>query len=1260
MPVPRLLRRLRWPILTLLALVATLFAFHRPLVFELTRRLLVRTAADQQLRLTYELGGSIFTTLRVTNVVADPDPDSPIRKLTIGEIGLQYSLLGWVKDGYPGLLKSIRLTNFDLEIDQSKFTPRPQKRRNPKTSNPQNLETLKFPLLFPERVEITNFSFISRSANGDFTFTGFTLLLLPDRPGTLRVGRFQAPGSPTFENLEGRTTFTDRNLILTDLAVGPGITINRFNFDASHLAESRLGLAADVSGFGGTAHLDIAIHDIYETNHSSLRLKITGIELDRVGTFLNLVPAPTGTIADLTLNYEGELFRPLTWTGEGRAEFTDLQLDQPRVDHLLAVFTLADGRARIDLRDLRRDVNTLTGQLVSNLPATIANLPPDNYAGTITLDAPDLSTLVPGVAPLALGTITGSGRLDYNAPNLSANLKVEARRLDFQDLRLANADLAVTFSKKLPPPGASEPITTNLTTRLGGRAATITYQNYEADEAIIELSSAEKSVALEKLELNYQGNFVRLVGSYEVPTDPTRVNLDLLDLKLEIDAPRLEDFVRDTRGTVLSGSLKVDADIHRENQAFQGGLHVTATNLSARGYTIPAITIDAPIADNVANVRTFEINLGPANAITASGTADLTAPYAYRGQLTIDLADLTALVPPERNPINLGGQLALTWSGSGEVENTNHSGEFALTLTDARTDQIADFDATAVGTYTPTELTIPTLTADLRGQRILTGHVTLPLDLNNNDQPIPRDRPLDLAVSTPELTVTQLAAIANQPAPPLLGAAQLNLTAKGTLTTLVADLHLTATDLQPEQLTRIEPAQLDLRLSVAEGDARLAATFQQRRLEPVTINGSFPFIPGEPLDPDTPINLRIGVPGIDLALIPTFAPAISFVEGNASARIEVGGTLQKPVPTGAATLQIKRLALAADELPEVTNVDARLDLSREKIAIRNFTGNVSGGQITLTGFADLTDPESPQLDFTFDGQSLLLARSPDLLARANANLTLTGPPDSAKLSGHLGLIDSRLFKQIVVLPFGQPGKRKAPQAPSADPPRLSFPNPPIRDWQFDVTIGTDSPFLIRGNLANGRATADLRLTGTGLAPRLEGSANVEDLILTLPFSTLDIANGSVYFNPADPLDPVLNLRGRSEIRDYVITVLISGTANDPEVTFTSNPPLPPEDIVALLSTGATAKELTGGTDVIAGRAALLLLQQLYQRFFPAKPGETDSFRDKFDLEVGAIDPKTGKQSLSARYRLTPAFHLIGDLDVNGDFRGRLRYVLRLK
>jgi hypothetical protein len=55
--------------------------------------------------------------------------------------------------------------------------------------------------------------------------------------------------------------------------------------------------------------------------------------------------------------------------------------------------------------------------------------------------------------------------------------------------------------------------------------------------------------------------------------------------------------------------------------------------------------------------------------------------------------------------------------------------------------------------------------------------------------------------------------------------------------------------------------------------------------------------------------------------------------------------------------------------------------------------------------------------------------------------------------------------------------------------------------------------LIRGNLATGEATTDLKLTGTGLSRVCKGVVHMEDVEATLPFSRLDVSRGSLTFNP---------------------------------------------------------------------------------------------------------------------------------------------------
>ncbi|HMJ06719.1 MAG TPA: translocation/assembly module TamB domain-containing protein, partial [Chthoniobacterales bacterium] len=208
---------------------------------------------------------------------------------------------------------------------------------------------------------------------------------------------------------------------------------------------------------------------------------------------------------------------------------------------------------------------------------------------------------------------------------------------------------------------------------------------------------------------------------------------------------------------------------------------------------------------------------------------------------------------------------------------------------------------------------------------------------------------------------------------------------------------------------------------------------------------------------------------------------------------------------------------------------------------------------------------------------------------------------------------------------------------------------------------TKDPFLIRGNLANGGALVDMRLTGTGLKPEINGSVRLQNVEATLPFSRLEINQGFIYFNPEDPFNPGLDLQGTSLIRDYTVRVYVYGTANSPEAVFTSEPPLPQEEIISLLATGTTREELASGGNVLAGRALMLLGQQLYQKVFKkGKSTKSNSVFDKLQVDVGGVDPRTGQQTATARYRATDQVQLIGEIGVQGDFRGTVKYLIRFR
>jgi autotransporter translocation and assembly factor TamB len=172
---------------------------------------------------------------------------------------------------------------------------------------------------------------------------------------------------------------------------------------------------------------------------------------------------------------------------------------------------------------------------------------------------------------------------------------------------------------------------------------------------------------------------------------------------------------------------------------------------------------------------------------------------------------------------------------------------------------------------------------------------------------------------------------------------------------------------------------------------------------------------------------------------------------------------------------------------------------------------------------------------------------------------------------------------------------------------------------------------------------------------------MENVEATLPFSRLEVSSGFLYFDPSDSFNPRIDLHGTSVIRDYTVRVYVYGTLLAPEAIFTSEPPLPQEEIISLIATGVTRAELSGSTNVLAGRAAILLVQQLYRKIFKkGEPTQSNTAFNRLDLDVGTVDPRTGQQQVSARFRINDQFVIVGDVGVGGNYRGMLKYLIRFR
>ena len=879
---------------------------------------------------------------------------------------------------------------------------------------------------------------------------------------------------------------------------------------------------------------------------------------------------------------------------------------------------------------------------------------------------------------------------------LSTQSVLDSSSLAFSGIELTETHLRLDLSKDLQQQ-AEAPLFKDLISRIEGEIKTVRLQDYVVESVNIALSSSDANVHLERLTLARGANHASLQANYILPADLKSWDREPLEFDVNVDAPDLSAFVVPDSGVTLKGTLKIAGKGSATDGAYDGSFVIEGRGIESMGMTVRSIDARLDAAQNQARLSQLEVVFNEKNVIRGEGTMRVTDPFDYNGSLDVQLADLSIFQPlleQEALAPALGGALNITWKGTGDLRAPQHTGDVAIDLTRGKFGDLQDLAAHAKGSYSPQFVNVPGLTVSARGlgeallslfwkdnrlsifdisvrQEKLTlvqGSAELPLHLaevQHPDRLIPNDEPLKLALQTRELDLRRLFTQLGQKKPPVTGIVNLDVNAGGTLDELTAKATLRATRIQSPDASQLDPATISLDLDFQNDRLSLNGSVQQRLIQPLRISGNLPFDivafrNNQRIDPQTPLELQVIMPSSSLAFLSTLVPAIRQSPGTAAIDVSVRGTIAQPALSGAITANLSALRFTDPSLPPIADAALQVDFTRDRVNIARCTGRIGGGSFAVTGGIGVQPLDNPTLTLRLTTQNALILQNDDLSVRVNSDIRVEGPLNAASVTGNVFVTRSAFFRNIDILPIGLPG-RPAPQPP-AEPVFVSFPNPPLRDWKFDISIRTQDAFLVQSNLANGRITIDLKLGGTGLRPWMDGTIYIEQLLATLPFSRLQIESGFIYFKRDQPFVPILNLRGTSTIRDYNITVYITGPATAPEAIFSSDPPLPQAEIVSLIATGATTQELSRDPNALAGRAAILLFQKIYRSVFSRnKPAPAqDSLLSRVRLDIGTMDPKTGKQAASIGIPLTNQLVLVGGLDVGGNFRGQIKYLVRFK
>jgi len=655
------------------------------------------------------------------------------------------------------------------------------------------------------------------------------------------------------------------------------------------------------------------------------------------------------------------------------------------------------------------------------------------------------------------------------------------------------------------------------------------------------------------------------------------------------------------RGTVtLTQAAIADEPIQSANLDFQG----TGDEVRAR------LALRMPAGNTQANVTYFP------------------KQRAYDGQLQavgIRLAEFRSL--RERN-LNIAGTLNINAKGKGTFDDP------AVEFT-AQIPQLEVQNQTINGVTLQANIAnrVANVTLDSQSQTLNSfvrgrGHVNLTGDYDT-----------EAAFDTSAISLQPLIALyLSARSADLTGQTEIHATLKGPLKdTTRVDAHITVPTLSLSyrnnvQLSAAQPIQLDY----SRGVLTLQKTEIKGTGTNLQVQGTIPTAGNAPIS-------IVALGTVDLALGQIIDPDIT---SSGQLQFNINGTSRGSNPDVQGQIKIVNAAFAGDSLPiGLQNGNGVLSLTSTRLEIDKFEGKVSGGTLTATG--GIAYRPSIQFNLSVAGNGIRTLYPSGVREAMDTNLTLVGSQENATLRGQVRLTELSFSPTFdlndIISVVGAPTGSTAPPGSFA------------RNLHLDITaVSTDDLNLASSKLSL-QGAANLRIRGTAAEPSMIGRVNITGGDLFFRGNRYFLEPSTLDFVDPYRIQPRVNLAVSTKVQDYDIRMLFRGTTDQLRTTYTSEPALPPSDIINLLVFGKTTEAQEANPTTGTFGAQSMIASSLSNQV-------TSRIEKIAGISQLSVDPVLGGNSQDPGARVTIQQRVTGNLFVTfaTDATSTQRQVIKLE
>ena len=310
--------------------------------------------------------------------------------------------------------------------------------------------------------------------------------------------------------------------------------------------------------------------------------------------------------------------------------------------------------------------------------------------------------------------------------------------------------------------------------------------------------------------------------------------------------------------------------------------------------------------------------------------------------------------------------------------------------------------------------------------------------------------------------------------------------------------------------------------------------------------------------------------------------------GPVAVAANVTGTWSNPRVIGSLASDDLRVQSALSGT-DIRNVSARGRFAGSRLRLTRFAGETAnGGRVSGSGIIDLEGlgPKGPSLDIKVAADRARLLNANGIDATISGPLRIVSDGNGGTIAGRVRINRAswKLGTADEAVDLPQIETREINIPADIAPPRVRQ-----KAWRYLIDARGDSRIDVDGMGLDSEWGADIILRGTTSDPRIGGQAQVVRGSYSFAGTRFELTRGRINFDANVPIDPRLDIRAETEADGLDVAVSVRGNAQTPEITFSSTPALPEEEVLARLLFGGSITDLSA-TDALQLGTALASLR----------------------------------------------------------------------